>query len=413
MRFLTLSLIIPVISADKKWIVVGKDGSCDEILNRVAFSVSSTPTVLTVDQFAQNVGCLATLWGSDETAQQIERVDGVEAVSEDQEVQAEYTYTWGLDRIDQEELPLSKTRFKTPYTGLGQDIYILDTGVYPDHVELKGRVQTGKDLINEKPKTDNHGHGTHCAGTAAGAKVGAAPEATIIPVKVLNARGVGSISGVIKGIDWCLGNAGNKPSVFSLSLGSSKNQVLDRTIRAAGQAGHIVVSAAGNKGSDACNYSPARSGGDAVATGVFTVGATTSRDQTAYYTNWGRCVDIFAPGSSITSAGHRRENEYTVKSGTSMATPHVAGVAATMLEKHKGNKNAAIVEIFEIATNDAIVGVPSSTPNVFLRAVIETTSTRSPTNQPTRFPTKQPVPTAPTSPIACPGFCAVVFKLRV
>ena len=281
--------------------------------------------------------------------------------------------SWGLDRIDQNELPLSKTGFKTEYTGKGVTIYILDTGINANHREFTGinanhtvftnRVTKTAQFVHDLSETDGNGHGTHCAGTAAGTSYGVARNASIIGVKVLNAGGSGATSGVIAGIEWAVNDAANRPSVISMSLGAGKDTALDAAVKAASNAGLVVVVAAGNSNADACNYSPAGAGGKG---SVITVAATENNDNRASYSNYGKCVDIFAPGSNITSAWIGSKHASNIISGTSMAAPHVAGVMAVLLEKRNGNKAEAINDLFSMFAIDK-VNNPKGSPNRFLQ----------------------------------------------
>ena len=166
---------------------------------------------------------------------------------------------------------------------------------------------------------------------------------------------------------------------MNLSLGGSANSGLDSVILSASKKGHLVTVAAGNLNADACRYSPGRSGGNAINTGIFNVGATQIRDEKAYYSNWGTCVDIMAPGTNVLSASHRSNSGVVPKTGTSMAAPHVAGVLATLLEKHDGNNKKASKELLEIATAGVLSGIQRSTPNLLLRAVFGHANTPCPT----------------------------------
>lgn len=300
--------------------------------------------------------------------------------------------SWGLNRIDQTSLPLpldSKSQFTSAYSGKGQKVYILDTGLNKKHKEWAGRGILGGDFSYENSKNspnDLHGHGSHCAGSAVGTTVGVAREATVIGVKVLNKYGSGSTTSVIRGIDWALGQQNGKAAVLSLSLGSHKNAAMDEAVKGAANKGMIVVVAAGNQASDACHYSPAGAGGDGRNGGVITVGSTDKVDQRSGFSNFGSCVDIFAPGSAIRSAYKNGFDSYYVMSGTSMATPHVAGVAATLLQKHGGDKDSAISELFAISVTNKVKKAGLNSPNLFL----QTTRYTGPPTMPTVLPTPPP-----------------------
>ena len=275
------------------------------------------------------------------------------------------TESWGLDRIDQATLPLDNHAFQLNYTGAGVTIYMLDTGIYEKHQEFTNRVKVGGHFVNEKTTTDGHGHGTHTAGTAAGSSYGIARGAEIVSVKVLSSAGIGTNGGVIEGIEWVLKNI-TKPSVLSMSFVSKNFTITNKVLKAASDAGIVVVVAAGNNNSDACAYSPAGAGGKGA---VITVAATDKRDYRASFSNYGACVDIFAPGTNITSAWLGLTNASNTISGTSMATPHVAGVMAVLLEESKGNKSMAMKKLFEIAAKDEVID-PRGSPNRLLQSPV-------------------------------------------
>ncbi|MHA2799850.1 S8 family peptidase [Vibrio harveyi] len=232
---------------------------------------------------------------------------------------------WGLDRIDQRSLPLNNN-YSANFDGTGVTAYVIDTGVNNSHVEFAGRSISGYDFVdNDADASDCNGHGTHVAGTIGGSLYGVAKNVSIVGVRVLSCSGSGSTSGVIAGVDWVAANASG-PSVANMSLGGGQSVALDSAVQSAVQSGVSFMLAAGNSNADSCNYSPAR-----VSSGV-TVGSTTSSDARSSFSNWGSCVDVFAPGSQIKSAWY--DGGYKTISGTSMATPHVAGVAALYLQEN-------------------------------------------------------------------------------
>src|SRR6185369_6941614 len=249
----------------------------------------------------------------------------VDYIEQDQTVslnQTESGATWGLDRIDQVDRPLD-TLYHFNYTGAGVTAFIIDTGIRADHVEFTGRVFEGYSAIADGRGTDDcNGHGTHVSGTVGGTTWGVAKQVSLRPVRVLDCRGSGTWSGVIAGIDWVANNTAVRPAVANMSLGGGKSTSVNAAVAGAVSKGVTMVVAAGNSSADACNYSPSSE------PSALTVGATTSTDARASYSNFGSCVDIFAPGSSITSAWNTSSSATNTISGTSMASPHVTGVAA-------------------------------------------------------------------------------------
>lgn len=278
---------------------------------------------------------------------------------------------WGVRRIEKADLPLLNQGQASEYTGKGVNIYMVDTGVLGSHKEFVGRYQDGLNTVSGESNVDENGHGTHTAGTAAGSTVGVAEQATIIGVKVFGKKGTGPLADVVKGIHWAVSNQKKKHSgqaaVLNLSLTSSKSKAIDSAVTKAVKAGIIVVVAAGNLNRDACNYSPARQGGKASSggRGLITVMASDNKDRRSSFSNYGRCTDIIAPGTNIPSAW--KSGGYKIMSGTSMAAPHVAGIAAQLLEEFNFDQKAAQAELFKHATHDKISDIKSNSKNLLVQ----------------------------------------------
>jgi len=253
----------------------------------------------------------------------------VDFVEQDATVRLADTQTgpvWGLDRIDQTSLPLSKTY--TYRSAAGVTAYVLDTGVRIGHKDFGGRASHGRDFIdNDATAQDCNGHGTHVAGTIGGRTYGVAKDVKIVGVRVLDCRGSGSYSAIIAGVDWVTRNA-VKPAVANMSIGGPASSALNSAVAKSIAAGITYAVAAGNENRNACASSPAS------APNAITVGATDSSDTRASFSNYGSCLDVFAPGVKITSTGASSDTATTMMSGTSMASPHVAGAAALVASAH-------------------------------------------------------------------------------
>ncbi|MFF5158042.1 S8 family peptidase [Streptomyces sp. NPDC000348] len=271
---------------------------------------------------------------------------------------------WGLDRIDQASLPLSGTYTYPDSAGSGVTAYVIDTGVRITHQQISGRASYGYDAVDgDTTASDGNGHGTHVATTIAGSTYGVAKKAKIVAVRVLDNNGSGTTAGVIAGIDWVTKNHSG-PSVANLSLGGGASTTLDTAVRNSIASGVTYAVAAGNSSANASSHSPAR------VTEAITVGATTSTDARASYSNYGSVLDIFAPGSSITAGWHTGDTATNTISGTSMATPHVAGAAAVYLAGHTSATPAQVASaLVNGATTGKVTGAGTGSPNRLLKLV--------------------------------------------
>jgi len=287
----------------------------------------------------------------------------VKFVEEDSIVEALVTQNnppWGLDRIGQRDLPLNRTYSYTT-SGAGVNVYIIDTGIRRTHTQFGGRALVGFDAIGDGQNTnDCNGHGTHVSGTVGGSTYGVAKSVRLFAVRVLNCSGSGTNSGVIAGVNWVTTNH-LSPAVANMSLGGGASTALDTAVNNSIASGVTYAIAAGNSNTNAANSSPAR-----VAAAI-TVGATTMTDARSSFSNFGSIVDIFAPGSSILSSYNTSDTATATLSGTSMATPHVAGVAARILQANPGASPATVRnEIVTTATLNHLSGIPAGTANRLL-----------------------------------------------
>jgi subtilisin family serine protease len=283
--------------------------------------------------------------------------DGVYKISDTQP-----NATWGLDRIDQHNLPLNGT-YTYPTTASTVHAYVIDTGIRFTHTQFGGRATSGFDAVDGGTADDCHGHGTHVSGTIGGSTYGVAKGVQLVGVRVLDCNGSGSTSGVVAGIDWVTANA-IKPAVANMSLGGGADSTLDAAVVRSINSGVTYGIAAGNENQNACNDSPAR-----VAQAI-TVGATTNTDARASFSNFGTCVDIFAPGQGITSSWNTSDTATNTISGTSMATPHVVGVAALIASANPTWTPQQVRDFMVNNATNGVVGNPGSgSPNKLLFVV--------------------------------------------
>lgn len=341
---------------DNEWIVVLRDDADEEVGARRAGArgglvVARWRDALRGYAVRGNAALILAVRGDNDVAY-------VEQVQEYSIDATQNNATWGLDRIDQANLPLNGTYSYTS-TGSGVRAYIIDTGIRTSHNDFGGRASFGVNYAGGS-NSDCNGHGTHVAGTVGGTTWGVAKAVRLIAVKVLNCSGSGTTTGVVSGINWVAANA-IKPAVANMSLGGGASTSIDNAVQNAINAGITFVVAAGNSNANACNYSPAR------AANAITVGATTSTDARASYSNYGTCVDIFAPGSSITSAWRTSNSATNTISGTSMASPHVAGAVARYLQGNPTASPSTVTSaIINAATLNKVTNAGAGSPNRLL-----------------------------------------------
>jgi subtilisin family serine protease len=275
---------------------------------------------------------------------------------------------WQLDRLDQQDLPLNQTHnFPSNAQGLGVRVYIVDTGINPDHAEFTGRIIAGYNTVgsNTGDTLDCNGHGTHVTGLAAGTTYGAAKLATIVPVRVLGCEGTGTLRGVLTGLDWIANNTRvGQPAVVNMSLGGETNNFLDNAVTSLTNQGLAFVVAAGNSSVTACNTSPAR------VPGAITVAASSRSDGWASFSNFGSCVDIVAPGVGLASAWIGPPSATAIADGTSMAAGVVSGIIANQMSFGYQSPDSLTSAITSLAANGKITGVPAGTPNLLLQNTI-------------------------------------------
>jgi subtilisin family serine protease len=364
--------LAPVLGTDSptvienRYIVVFNPGVAATELDSVISAVSTSAGVAIHYRYDSAIqGFAATLPAS--AVEQLRRNPNVAYIEADQVMSIDATQspaTWGIDRIDQRNLPLSNS-YTYNHDGTGVYAYIIDTGILITHNEFGGRASVGYDAIGDgRNGIDCNGHGTHVAGTVGGSTYGVAKAVSLLAVRVLNCSGSGTTSGVIAGVNWVTANH-RDPAVANMSLGGGASSSLDTAVTNSINAGVVYAVAAGNDNKDACRYSPAR------VPGALTVGATTNTDARASYSNYGSCLDLFAPGSSITSAWYSSTTATNTISGTSMATPHVAGVAALYRDAYPTATVSQVISAIVTNATTGVVGNPGrSSPNRLLYSLL-------------------------------------------
>jgi subtilisin family serine protease len=381
-----------------RYIVVFKDGAVSAAglsAARAADDHARAYGVRRAHVFSSAIQGYSAIGMTEAQARTIASDPSVAFVEEDGYVHATVTQTgatWGLDRIDQHDLPLSMT-YTYNFNGAGVHAYIVDTGIRATHTQFTGRMGNGFTSVNDGNGTnDCNGHGTHVSGTVGGTTWGVAKGVTLHAVRVLDCGGSGTNAGVIAGIDWVRANH-IKPAVANMSLGGGASSALDAALNNAIAAGVTFAVAAGNENANACNGSPSR-----VAAAI-TVGASTIADARASFSNFGTCVDIFAPGLSITSSWNASDTATNTISGTSMATPHVTGVVALYLSQFGAQAPSTVAAALNTAASlNKLSGIGTGSPNRLLFSMfggspVTPTPTPTPT-MPTATPTRTPTPPA-------------------
>lgn len=350
-----------------------ESGIDEHLISLERYSLVGTVSRFNLGSFKGYVGEFST-----KALEIIRSMPSVAYVEQDQimyAVELQNNAPWGLARVSHRERLDSATRRQYLFEsggGEGVNAYVLDTGINTEHVDFGGRARWGATMPERSSDSDRHGHGTHCAGTIAGSRYGIAKKANIIAVKVLGDDASGSTSDIVRGINWVVqdhhqqkenAKQQGKPfkgSVANLSLGGGYSRSMNRAVNSAVEAGITVVVAAGNENSDACDVSPAS------AKYAITVAASTIDDKRASYSNYGKCVDLFAPGSDIKSTYIGSDRATTVMSGTSMASPHIAGLSAYLMSLSTADLAPKDIKdiLVQNSTRNALTDVPSDTPNL-------------------------------------------------
>ncbi|XP_054762247.2 alkaline serine exoprotease A-like [Lytechinus pictus] len=345
---------------DGQFIVVLKDGiDLEPVINRFLTDSQSEGIRASIRLRYNNLltGFVAKVTDGSRALQLLMALPGVDYIEQDKIIRSNAVAgSWGIDRIDQRSLPLNNNMDVNGH-GSGAHVYIIDTGINPNHVDFGGRATPSKDFVDVEngDAIDCNGHGTHCAGTVGSNTYGIAREANLYGIRILDCDGSGFISSSVAAMDW-LASEGKRPTVASMSYGGFFSPTEMRAAKGAKEMGVVLVTSAGNSNADACLQSPAGS------PDVITVGATTSSDARSSYSNYGRCVDLFAPGSSITSLTYDSNDGVATYSGTSMACPHVAGIAAVLF-----GQGYSPQEVYDKVTSSATFGVvanPNGSPNL-------------------------------------------------
>jgi subtilisin family serine protease len=311
-----------------------------------------------------------------------------------------YRPAWGIDRVDQRAAALNDT-YNYRLDGSGVTVYVFDSGINASHEEFGGRVAPGFSSVPDGYGTsDCSGHGTHTASVVGGSRYGVAKAVTLIPVRVLNCNSSGSSSYIYPAVDWIIQHhQEGVPAIVNMSIGASKSIALNDAVRALIADGLIVVSAAGNQNRDACNYSPPSE------TSAISVGAIDRNEARASYSNFGTCVDLFAPGSDMVGAWFDAPNSYRSTSGTSNAAPLVSGIVALMLQENPSLTQSQVeAMLLSNATQNAIFNIGPGSPNLLAYSIFESLSSEPAvtTTTPATTTTVSSQPPATTAPVSSP-----------